>query len=132
MYYGRVRLQGAEFTALYTPTFRISLLSIGQLDIAGYISTFGNGVYEISSGDHVISGKKRGNLYLVEADPEVNATAYTSELRAETEPQTEPQTEPPSQSEGRNLKRRKKRKRSIATATATIRPGPKTASESKL
>ena len=32
MYYGRVRLQGAEPTAHYTPTFRVSLLSIGQFD----------------------------------------------------------------------------------------------------
>ena len=128
MHYGRVRLQGAELTALYTPTFRISLLSIGQLDIAGYISTFGKGVCEISSGDHAISGKKRGNLYMVEA--EVNASAYTSELQAETELQAEP----PSQSEGK--RRRTKRKRSVATATARPEPKPgptrKTVSELKL
>ena len=35
--------QEYEVNALYTPTFRLSLLSINQLDTAGYTSTFGHG-----------------------------------------------------------------------------------------
>ena len=75
---GRARLQSAELTALYTPTFCVSLLSIGQACTAEYISTLGKGVCEISTGDHTISGRKHGNLYTVGA--ECNASADASEL----------------------------------------------------
>ena len=40
-------------------------------------------MYEISFGDHPISGMKRGNLYTVEA--ERNASACASELQPESE-----------------------------------------------
>src|SRR5436853_5256762 len=128
-HYGRVRLQGAEFTALYTPTFRISLLSIGQFDMAGYTSTFGKGLCEISSGNHTISGRKRGNLYMVEAECMRNASAYASDLQAE----------PPVASPDEGGKSKRKRKRSIEATTAqpgskteTARPGSKAISESRL
>ena len=116
----------------HPPTFRVSLLSIGQFDTAGYTSTFGKRVCEISSGDHTISGRKCGNLYMVEA--ERNATAYTSELHAETKSQAEPPSTSPDRAHSEGKRRRKKRKRSIVTATSRPgpKPGPKTASESKL
>ena len=41
--------QEYEVNALYTPTFWLSLLSIIQLDTAGYTSTFGHGTCSISS-----------------------------------------------------------------------------------
>ena len=105
LHYGRVRLQGAELTALYTPTFRISLLSVGQLDIAGYISTFGKGVCEIPSDNHTISGRKRENLYMVEA--ECSASALVSKLRLDAS--------------GKGT-RKKKRKRS--ESIVANQPGP--------
>ena len=82
---------------------------------------------EISSGDHTISGRKRGNLYIVEA--RCNTSAYASELQPESELQAElpprQQMGVKAQSEG---KKRVKRKRSIVA----IRPGHKTVSESRL
>ena len=112
MHYGKVILQGAELTALYTPTFRISLLSVGQLDMAGYTSTFGKGVCEISSGDHTISGRKRGNLYMIEAIGECNAFALASELQFSA--------------------KGTKRKRSTATNRSGLPIPPKSTAESKL
>jgi hypothetical protein len=48
--------------ALYTPTFRLSLLSINQLDTAGYTSTFGRGKCFISSPSITITGNRVNDL----------------------------------------------------------------------
>ena len=105
-----LRIQGAEPTVLYTPTFRTSLLSIGQFDTAGYTSTFGGGVCETSSGYHTVSGRKRGNLYMVEA--EGNASAHTDELSVESELQ---QAEPPAASPDKGPKARGEGKKESKT-----------------
>lgn len=49
IHYGRVRLQSAELTALCTPAFCVSLLSIDQVCTAEYISIVRKGMCEISS-----------------------------------------------------------------------------------
>jgi len=41
--------QGYEIDTLYSRTFRLSLLSINQLDSAGSTATFGDGECSISS-----------------------------------------------------------------------------------
>lgn len=61
MHYGKARLQNT----------------------AGYLSTFGKGLCEIPSGNHTISGRKRGNLYIMV--DECNAFANASELQVESE-----------------------------------------------
>ena len=46
-YHGLVSIQGFKTTALYTPTFRHSLLSITQFELAGYKTTIQDGVCRI-------------------------------------------------------------------------------------
>jgi len=65
--------QEYEVNALYTPTFRLSLLSINQLDTAGYTSTFGHGKCSISSPSITITGNRVNDLYIISP-----ATALTS------------------------------------------------------
>jgi hypothetical protein len=55
------------------PTFRLSLLSINQLDPAGYTSPFGCGKCSISSPSITITGNRVNNLYIISP-----ATALTS------------------------------------------------------
>jgi len=59
--------------ALYTPRFRLSLLSINQLDTAGYTSTFVRGKCSISSSSITITGNQVNDLYVISP-----ATAFTS------------------------------------------------------
>ena len=65
--------QEYEVNTLYMRTFRLSLLSIDQLDPAWYTSTFGHGKCSISSPSIAITGDRDNDLYTVSP-----ATALTS------------------------------------------------------
>ena len=65
--------QECEVNALYTPTFRLSLLSNNQLDTAGYTSIFGYGKCSISSPLTTITGNRVNDLYIISP-----STALTS------------------------------------------------------
>jgi len=65
--------QEYKVNALYMPTFRLSLLSINQLDSAGYTSTFEPSKCSISSPSITITGNRVNDLYIISP-----ATALTS------------------------------------------------------
>jgi hypothetical protein len=65
--------QEYQVNTLYTPMFRLLLLSIIQLDTAGYTSTFERGKCSISSPAITITGNPVNDLYIVSP-----ATALTS------------------------------------------------------
>jgi len=67
--------QEYEVNALYTPTFQLSLLSITQLDTAGYTSTFGRGKCSISSPSITITCNRVKDLHIIS-----RATALTSSV----------------------------------------------------
>ena len=83
---GTVDLGGIEVNALHTPTFRVYLLSIGQLDDAGYTSTFRQGICTIGApGAGTIRGCKRGSIYVIDSVSPSEcppAAAYNSEAVA--------------------------------------------------
>jgi len=89
--------QEYEVNVLYTPTFRLSLLSINQLDTAGYTSTFGRSKCSISSPAITITGNRVNDLYIVSP-----ATALTSTSTPTT-----------------SRRRKKKRKRALTIAHST-------------
>ena len=65
-------MEGLDYRALnQMPSTHLPFLSypyrLANL-AAGYTSIFGKGVCEVSPGDYTISGRKRGNLYMVEAE----------------------------------------------------------------
>lgn len=83
-HHGTVNLRGVKITALYTPTFRVSLLSIGQLDDAGYTATFRQGTCTIGApGASAITGRKRDSIYVIDglsvSSFEHSPAAYNSE-----------------------------------------------------
>jgi len=69
--------QENKVNALYTPTFRFSLLSINQLDTAAYTSTFGRVNCFISSWSITITGNRVNDLYIISP-----ATALTSMVQS--------------------------------------------------
>ena len=83
---GTVNLGGIEINALHTPTFLVSLLSIGQLDDAGYTSTFCQGICTIGApGAGTIRERKHGSIYVIESVSSFDcppAAAYNSEAVA--------------------------------------------------
>jgi len=68
--------QGYEIDALYTPTFRLSLFSINQLDYTGSTATFGGGKCSISSPQSpiTITGHRVNDLYFISP----TASAHTA------------------------------------------------------
>ena len=91
--------QEYEVNALYRPTFWLSLLSINQLDTAGYTSTFGHGKCSISSPSITITGNRINDLYIISP-----ATALTSKVPSMSTQSTS----------------RKKRKRASSSAHITV------------
>jgi transposase InsO family protein len=68
--------------ALYTPTFKFSLLSISNLDDDGFLTKFGHGVCQISSGSTAhptIQGTKRNGIYYLDDRQGVGLAAMLSE-----------------------------------------------------
>jgi hypothetical protein len=70
-HHGTVNItQGLRLNALYTPTFRLSLISINMLDRAGYTMTFGLGICSISIDLPSTStpiASNAGNLYMLKS-----------------------------------------------------------------
>jgi len=76
---GVVRLGGVDIEAFFVPEFRISLLSVGQLDSHGYTSTFKSGICTIANtkGKKVLSAVLEEGLYVLSTD----GSAHVSEIR---------------------------------------------------
>jgi len=71
---GVVRLGGVDIEAFFVPEFRISLLSVGQLDSHGYTSTFRSGICSIADakGQKVLGANLEDGLYILSMDGSVN------------------------------------------------------------
>jgi hypothetical protein len=65
-HYGFVDIQGYQIEALHTPTFRLSLLSINQLDLGGHTKIFWNGKCSITSPSScTLAGKLINGIYII-------------------------------------------------------------------
>jgi hypothetical protein len=76
---GVVRLGEVDIEAFFVPEFRISLLSVGQLDSYGYTSTFKSGICSITNtrGSKVLSAILEQGLYVLSTD----GSAHISEIK---------------------------------------------------
>jgi len=74
-----IRLGEVEIKAFFVPEFRISLLSVGQLDSYRYTSTFKSGICSITNtkGRKVLSAILEQGLYVLSMD----GSAHISEIR---------------------------------------------------
>jgi hypothetical protein len=67
-FHGLVNIShGLQLNALYTPTFRLPLLSINQLDLAGYTTTFGCGKCSIFTDTTNIIANRTGDLDILQS-----------------------------------------------------------------
>jgi len=79
-YHGLVNIsQDLQLNALYTPTFRLSLLSINQLDLAGYTTTFRRGICSIFTDSTNISANRTGDLYILQSRYALNSETSGSQ-----------------------------------------------------
>ena len=64
-HHGILLVQHQEIDALHTPTFRYSLLSVGEFDMRGYSTEFGNGKCSIQGPQNTdaMTGSRNGRLY---------------------------------------------------------------------
>jgi len=71
---GVVCLGGVDIEAFFVPEFRISLLSVGQLDSHGYTSTFRSVICSIADakGQKVLGANLEDGLYILSMDGSVN------------------------------------------------------------
>jgi len=76
---GTVRLGGVDIEGFFVPEFRISLLSVGQLDSHGYTTTFQSGICSIADakGQNVLSANLEDGLYILSTD----GSAHISEIK---------------------------------------------------
>jgi transposase InsO family protein len=76
---GVIRLGEVDIEAFFVPEFRISLVSVGQLDSYGYTTTFRSGVCSITNtkGSKVLSAILEHGLYILSMD----GSAHISEIR---------------------------------------------------
>jgi len=76
---GIVRLGGVDIEAFFVPEFRISLLSVGQLDSHGYTTTFRSGICSIvdAKGQKILGANLEDALYILSTD----GSAHISEIR---------------------------------------------------
>jgi transposase InsO family protein len=76
---GSVRLGGVDIEAFFVPEFRISLLSVGQLDSQGYTTTFRSGICSIADakGQKVLGANLEDGLYTLSTD----GSAHISEIK---------------------------------------------------
>ena len=67
---GAIHLSGVDIEAFFVPDFRISLLSVGQLDSYGYTTTFRSGICSItnSNGRIALSATLKQGLYILSLD----------------------------------------------------------------
>jgi len=76
---GSVHQGGVDIEAFFIPEFRISLLSVGQLDTQGYTMTFRSGICLIADakGQKVLRANLEDGLYTLSTD----GSAHISEIR---------------------------------------------------
>ena len=76
---GIVRLGRVDIEAFFVPEFRISLISVGQLDSQGYTTTFRSGICSIADakGQKVLGANLEDGLYILSTD----GSAHVSEIR---------------------------------------------------
>jgi len=76
---GSVHLGGVDIEAFFIPEFRISLLSVGQLDSQGYTMTFQSGICSIADakGQKVLGAILEDGLYTLST----NGSAHISEIK---------------------------------------------------
>jgi hypothetical protein len=92
--------QEYEVNALYMPMFRLSLLSIDQLDTAGYTSTLGHGKCSIASPSITITGNRVNDLYIISPATALTSTVpsmstkFTSRKKRKTASSSAPTTVP--------------------------------------
>src|ERR1700761_939911 len=56
--------------ALHAPSLAANLISVSQLDVAGYYSTFGGGNVDICEGSYgqtILNGRGSAEMYVIEA-----------------------------------------------------------------
>ena len=64
----------------HVPNLKRNLISIGQLDDEGFVTTFVNGCWKITKGAMVIvRGSKMGTLYMTANDKDIVAVANSAE-----------------------------------------------------
>jgi len=76
---GIVSLRGVDIEAFFVPEFRISLISVGQLDSHGYTTTFRSGICSIADakGQKILGTNIEDGLYILSTD----GLAHVSEIR---------------------------------------------------
>jgi len=76
---GTVCLGGVDIEVFFFPEFRISLLSVGQLDSHGYTTTFQSGICSIADakGQKVLGANLEDGLYILSTD----VSAHISEIK---------------------------------------------------
>jgi len=103
-FHGLVNIsQGLQLNALYTPMFRLSLLSINQLDLAGYTTTFQRGKCSIFTDSINIIANRTGDLYILRS--RYALTSETGTIQSAATPS--------------NLTNRKKKKNTLSTTELT-------------
>jgi hypothetical protein len=77
---GLVRLKGMDIEAFFVPEFRISLLSVSQLDLSGFTATFRSGICSVKDthGKIVVEACLQHGLYTVS----MAGSVHISELRS--------------------------------------------------
>ena len=75
---GSVRLGGVDIEAFYVPEFRISLLSVGQLDSQASTMTFRSGICAIANakGPKVLGANLEDGLYTLSTDGSANISEF--------------------------------------------------------
>ena len=64
----------------YVPGLKRNIISIGQLDDEGFVTTFVNGCWKITKGAMVIArGSKMGTLYMTANDKDMVRVANSTE-----------------------------------------------------
>jgi len=76
---GTVRLGGVDIEAFFVPEFRISRLSVGQLNSHGYTTTFRSGICSIANakGQKVLGANLEDGLYILST----HGSAHISEIK---------------------------------------------------
>jgi len=97
MRYGVVDvIQGYQVEALHTPTFRLSLLSVNQLDLRGHTTIFQKGKCSVTSPSSCnLTGKLINGIYIiVPATTLLSSTTEDKRKRDSSPPIPEPKIEP--------------------------------------
>jgi len=79
---GIVQLNGVNIEAFFVPEFRISLLSVSQLDSCGLTAMFKAGVCTVTNnyGKHIISATLDRGLYILSTNRSAHTSSATTNL----------------------------------------------------